>query len=239
MFVLDPLYLVLAAPGLLLAMWAQWRVSSTFATYRGVATRHGRTGAEIAEAILRTHGVRGVRIEPVRGTLSDHYDPSTRTLRLSEPVYFGRSVAAAGVAAHEVGHAIQHAQKYPWLGLRSNLVPVLGLTNTLAMPTLLIGFVLSSLALGGLGSIVMLAGLLMFAVTVIFQLVTLPVEFDASRRALQALEQGRIAVGPELAGARSVLNAAALTYVAAAVSSLLTLLYFVLRSGLLGSNRDE
>jgi Zn-dependent membrane protease YugP len=239
MFVLDPLYLVLAAPGLLLAMWAQWRVSSTFAAYRGVATRHGRTGAEIAEAILRTHGVRGVRIEPVQGTLSDHYDPTTRTLRLSEPVFFGRSVAAAGVAAHEVGHAIQHAQKYPWLGMRSNLVPVLGLTNSLAMPTLLIGFVLSSLAMGALASVVMLAGLVMFGVTVLFQLVTLPVEFDASRRALQALEKGHIAVGPELAGARAVLNAAALTYVAAAVSSLLTLLYFLLRSGLLGSNRDE
>ncbi len=239
MFFIDPLYLLLAAPGLLLALWAQARVNSAFRRFSEVPSSRGLTGAEVAAAILRTRGITGVRIEPVAGALTDHYDPTTRTLRLSEPVYAGRSVAATGVAAHEVGHAIQHAERYPWLGLRSRLVPALGVTNTFAMPTLMAGLVLSAFGAGALGSVVMLAGLVMFGVLVVFQLVTLPVEFDASRRALRAIEAGHLATGRELDGTRRVLGAAALTYVAAAVSSMLTLLYFLIRSGLLGGRSEE
>ena len=239
MFFIDPLYILLAAPGFLLALWAQMRVKSAFNRFSEVATARGMTGAQVAASILRTRGISGVRIEPVAGALTDHYDPSTRTLRLSEPVYNGRSVAAAGVAAHEVGHALQHAERYPWLTMRSNLVPALNITNSLAMPAIMIGFVLSTFGAGALGSVVLMAGLVMFAVLVVFQLVTLPVEFDASRRALKAIEQGGIVTERELGGTRKVLSAAALTYVAAAVSSVLTLLYFLLRSGLLGGRDDD
>lgn len=239
MFFIDPLYILLAAPGLVLALWAQARVKSAFNRFSQVATSRGMTGAQVAASILRTRGIEGVRIEPVAGSLSDHYDPTTRTLRLSEPVYHGRSVAAAGVAAHEVGHAIQHAEHYRWLTMRSNLVPALQVTNTFAMPTLMIGFALSAFGAGGLGGVVMLAGLVMFAVLVVFQLVTLPVEFDASRRALAAIESGGLVTPAELGGTRKVLSAAALTYVAAAVSSALTLLYFLIRSGALGGRSDD
>lgn len=235
---IDPLYVLFALPGMLFALWAQFKVKGSFERYSQVALSRGLSGAEIAEAILRLENVPGVRIEPTHGMLSDHYDPRTRTLRLSEAVYHGRSVSAAGVAAHEVGHAIQHARSYAWLSMRSALVPALGITSRLAMPTLIIGFMLSSLGMA-FGHTLVLFGLVMFALLVVFQLVTLPVEFDASRRALVAIEQGGIARGSELEGARAVLSAAALTYVAAAVSSVLTLIYFLLRSGLLGGSRNE
>jgi Zn-dependent membrane protease YugP len=180
-----------------------------------------------------------VRVEPTQGFLSDHYDPRSRTLRLSADVYHGRSVAAAGVAAHEVGHAIQHARSYAFLSMRSALVPMLGITSNLAMPTILVGFVLSGMGMQ-IGSFVLLIGIALFATLVLFQLVTLPVELDASRRALAAIEHGGLARGEELTGARKVLSAAALTYIAAALSSMLTLLYFLLRSGLLGGgSRDR
>jgi hypothetical protein len=169
--------------------------------------------------------------------LSDHYDPSSKTLRLSPDVYAGHSVSAAGVAAHEVGHALQHADGYAFLQMRSALVPVLSVTSRVAMPAIFLGFLLAS---GGsvFGQAVLWIGIVSFAAMVLFQLVTLPVEFDASRRALKAIEAGGIVTRQELAGARSVLSAAALTYVAAAISSALQLAYFVLRSGLFGS-RDE
>ena len=234
----DPLYLLLAAPGMLLGMWAQWRVRSTFSRWSQVPLSRRLTGAEIARRILQVNGIRDVAIEPVSGMLSDHYDPRSKTLRLSPDVFQGRSVAAAGVAAHEVGHAIQHAQAYPWLSLRSRLVPVLGVTSRLAMPAIFGGFILMSLGQAGLGQLAMLVGIALFAVLVLFQLVTLPVEFDASRRALAAIDAGQLVTGEEYRGARAVLSAAAWTYVAAAVASLLQLLYFMLRSGLLGG-RDE
>lgn len=234
----DPLYLLLAAPGMLLGMWAQWRVRSTFSRWSQVPLSRRLTGAEIARRILQVNGIRDVAIEPVSGMLSDHYDPRSKTLRLSPDVFQGRSVAAAGVAAHEVGHAIQHAQAYPWLSLRSSLVPVLGVTSRLAMPAIFGGFILMSLGQAGLGQLAMLLGIALFAVLVLFQLVTLPVEIDASRRALAAIDAGRLVTGEEYRGARAVLSAAAWTYVAAAVASLLQLLYFLLRSGLLGG-RDE
>jgi Zn-dependent membrane protease YugP len=233
MMFFDPLYLLFALPGMLLALYAQFKVKSTFGHYSRVPTSRGLSGAEVAQAILRVENVRGVRVEPTQGFLSDHYDPRSRTLRLSNDVYHGRSVAAAGVAAHEVGHAIQHARAYAFLSMRSALVPLLGITSNLAMPTIVIGFVLSGMGVG-IGSLVIFIGLILFATLVLFQIVTLPVELDASRRALVAIEHGGLAQGEELAGARRVLSAAALTYIAAALSSLLTLLYFVLRSGLLG-----
>lgn len=234
----DPLWLLFALPGMLLAGWAQWRVTSTFSRYAGVPTQRGLSGAEVAAAILRVRGIRDVAIEPVQGMLSDHYDPSSKTLRLSPDVYGGRSVSAAGVAAHEVGHALQHADGYAFLNMRSALVPLLSITSRFAMPAIFLGFLLAS---GGsaFGQAVLLFGIGSFAVMVLFQLVTLPVEFDASRRALVAIEAGHIVTPSELEGARSVLSAAALTYVAAAVSSGLQLAYFVLRSGLLGGSRDE
>jgi Zn-dependent membrane protease YugP len=238
MMFFDPLYLLFAAPGMLLAFWAQYKVKSTFRHYSEVPTSRGLTGAEIAKAILRVENVTGVRVEPTLGFLCDHYDPRSRTLRLSQDVYHGRTVAAAGVAAHEVGHAIQHARAYAFLTMRSAMVPMLGITSSLAMPTLIGGFVLSSMGLA-FGSMVIFIGLILFATMVVFQLVTLPVELDASKRALAAIEHGGLVQGEELTGARKVLSAAALTYIAAAVSSLLTLMYFVLRSGLLGGSRND
>jgi Zn-dependent membrane protease YugP len=235
----DPMWMLFMLPGMLLAGWAQYRVTSTFGKYRQVATSRGMSGADIARAILQVNDIRGVRVEPVQGFLSDHYDPRSRTLRLSPDVFAGRTVAAAGVAAHEVGHAIQHAQGYAPMQLRAALVPALSITSRLSMPAILIGFVLMSMGSVGLGQTVLLFGAALFAVMVLFQIVTLPVELDASRRALVAIERGHLVTGTELAGARKVLSAAALTYVAAAVSSVLQLLYFLWRAGLLGGSRDD
>ncbi len=239
MFYIDPLYLILAAPGLLLGLWAQWRVKSTFRRYSEVGTSRGMSGAEIAASILQVKGIHDVRIEPVEGFLSDHYDPRHKTLRLSPDVYHGRSVSAAGVAAHEVGHAIQHAERYAFLGMRSALVPAMSFASPLAVPIIIGGFLLSSFVGTGVGQLVTIAGLGLFAVVVLFQLVTLPVEFDASRRALAAIQGGGILHGQEVQGAKNVLSAAAWTYVAAAVSAILTLLYFLIRSGLLGGSRRD
>jgi hypothetical protein len=235
----DPLYLLLTLPGAAFAMWAQWRVQSTFTRYANIGTRRGLSGAETAAAILQVQGIRDVAIEPVQGFLADHYDPSSRTLRLSPDVFHGRSIAATGVAAHEVGHAIQHAEGYAMLQARSSLVPVLSVTSRLAMPLLFIGFGLASFGAAALGQLAMMAGIALFSVMVLFQLVTLPVEFDASRRALRAVERGHLLQGDELVGARTVLSAAALTYVAAAASAVLQLLYFLIRSGLLGGRRND
>jgi len=235
---LDPLYWLLIGAGMLLSLWAQFRVKSAFSRYSQVATRSGLTGADVAQHILRANGINGVRIEGIRGALTDHYDPKTRTLRLSESVYGTRSIAAAGVAAHEVGHAIQHAQNYGPLKFRSAWVPVANLGGGLSMFV-----IMAALAMGGIatatGQALATAGVLMFATTTLFTLVTLPVEFDASRRALATLESGGVMPADEIAGARRVLNAAALTYVAAFVTSLLTLLYWLVRLGLLGGRRRE
>ncbi len=238
MLFFDPLYLLFLAPGMLLAMWAQYKVQSTFSRYSQVTTRRGWSGAQIAQAILDVNGIGDVAIEPVQGFLSDHYDPRHKVLRLSPDVYSGRSVAAAGVAAHEVGHAIQHARGYAFLQMRTALVPALQVTSNLAMPAMILGLVLMSAGMAGLGQVAFLLGVAAFALMILFQLVTLPVEFDASRRALIAIEKGHLVTADELAGARQVLTAAALTYVAAAVTAVLQLLYFLYRSGLLGGRRD-
>jgi hypothetical protein len=235
---MDPLYWLFIGAGMLLSLWAQFRVKSAYARYSKVATRSGLTGADVAQRILQANGINGVKIEGIRGSLTDHYDPRSRTLRLSEGVYGTRSIAAAGIAAHEVGHAIQHAQNYGPLKFRSAWVPVANLGGGLSMFV-----IMAALAMGGAatatGQSLATAGVLMFATTTVFTLITLPVEFDASRRALATLESGGVMPKDEIAGARKVLGAAALTYVAAFVTSLLTLLYYLVRLGFIGGSRDR
>jgi len=233
----DPVYWVVIGVGMALSLWAQARVKGTFRKYARLGTRSGLSGAQVAQAILDRHGIRGVGIEPIRGSMTDHYDPRTRTLRLSEPVFGGRSMAAFGVAAHEVGHAIQHATGYAPLKFRSAWVPAANLGGGLSMVVLFLAAFLGGMETA-MGQTASLVGILMFGATTVFTLITLPVEFDASRRALAALQSGGFVDSAELAGARKVLNAAAMTYVAAFVTSLLTLLYWAYRLGLLGGRRS-
>ena len=249
----DPVYWVILGIGMVLSLWAQAKVKGTFNRFSRQATQSRLTGADVARRILADHGVRDVSVEPVRGRLSDHYDPRTKTLRLSEPVFKSNSMAAFGVAAHEVGHAIQHAQGYAPLKFRSAWVPVANFGSGLS-----IFIIIAALFMGGagtaLGQSMGMLGLGLFATTTLLTLVTLPVEFDAgrragrlpwlspdaqvefdaSRRAVLALEKGGYVSTDELQGARKVLNAAALTYVAAAVTSIMMLLYWAHALGLLG-----
>ena len=234
----DPLYWVLIGIGTVLSLWATARVKGTFARYSKLTTRSRLTGADIARSILRDSGIHDVNVTTVRGALSDHYDPRSKTLRLSEPVYGSNSMAAFGVAAHEVGHALQHAGGYAPLRFRSAWVPVANLGGTLSMIVLIAAAFMGGVATVG-GKMVSLIGVILFAATTIFTLITLPVEFDASRRALVALDRGGYATAEELTGARKVLNAAAFTYVAAFITSLLTLLYWAYRLGLLGGRRSD
>ena len=225
----DPT-IVLLIPAIGLALWAQSRVRSTYAEQSQVASRSGMTGADVARAILRDEGVAltsdpsapGCSLEAVPGELTDHYDPRTRTLRLSENIYHGRSIAALGIAAHEVGHAIQHAKMYAPLMARSVVYPACNIGTKLAWPLLFIGF----FAFPPL----MKLAILMFMLAVFFTLLTLPVEFNASSRALRALANGGYLDDQELVGARKVLNAAALTYVAAAAMAIMQLLRMILLS---------
>lgn len=225
----DPLYLVFALPGLLLGFWAQSRVKSAFKKYSRVRTLRNMTGAEIARSLLDAQGLYDVRIEEVKGTLSDHYDPRGKVLRLSPEVYRTPSVAAAGVAAHEMGHALQDASGYGPLRLRSSLVPAVQFGSSLGPWVFIAGFLMQLTTLAWLGVI-------LFAASVAFALITLPVEFDASRRAKQLLTSSGIVIGDEAKGVDRVLDAAALTYVAAAVTAIGTLLYYVLL--LSGGRRD-
>jgi Zn-dependent membrane protease YugP len=227
----DPLYFLFLAPGILLALWAQWRIRTAFQEASRIPPRSGCSGAEAAAVLLRGAGLPDARIEPAGGFLSDHYVPGEHVLRLSPEVYAGRSLAALGVAAHETGHAFQDATRYPLLVLRNGLVPLAAFGSNAAWVLLLLGFVLR---LAGL----MYVGIAAFALTVLFQLVNLPVEFDASRRARAALlASGLVTVDEDRVVAR-VLHAAALTYVAATLTAALTLLYFLFRSGLLGGRRN-
>ncbi len=233
----DWLYWLLFGIGMALSLFASFRVKSTFRKYSQLTTRSGMTGAEVAQRILRDNGIHDVQVEPVHGKLTDHYDPKSKVLRLSEPVYGGQSMAAFGVAAHEVGHAIQDAHHYGPLKFRSAIVPVAGLGTSIGIWVLI-----ASLFLGGMantmGALVGTIGLLLFGGTFLFTLVTLPVEFDASKRALVALNNGGYTTVEEMQGAKKVLDAAALTYVAAAVSSLLMLFYWLIRLGVIGGNRN-
>ena len=224
---LDPFYWLVIGAGMLLSLWAQFRVKSTFAHYSQLAMRSGVTGAEVARRILDANRIDGVTIEGVRGSLTDHYDPRSQTLRLSEAVYATRSIAAAGVAAHEVGHAIQHAHSYGPLKFRSAWVPVANLGGGLSMFV-----IIAALSMGGMatatGRTLATAGILMFATTTLFTLITLPVEFDASRRALVWLDNTGTTHGTEYDYAKDSLKWAAMTYLVAALSSVAMLVYFIL-----------
>jgi uncharacterized protein len=233
-FLSDPLYLIPTVLGLALTLWAQWRVKSTFARFAKVGVSRGMTGAEAAAAVARA-GNASVRIERHQGFLSDHYDPRARTLRLSPEVYDGRSVSSIAVAAHEAGHAIQHVVGYPALGLRSALVPLANIGNSLWSLPFFIGLFLAGSQRAAEGSDagqwLMRLGILLFGGVVLFQIVTLPVEFDASRRAKAVLAQaGIVTTAEEARGVDKVLDAAAMTYVAAAAAGALQLVYLILRA---------
>jgi len=230
----DPT-MILLIPALMLAVWAQMKVKSTYARFAQVGNRAGLTGADVAGLVLRDAGVRLSRrpeaddgrscgLECIDGNLTDHYDPRSRTLRLSRDVYYGRSVAALGIAAHEAGHAIQHAKMYSPLMLRSVVYPVCSIGSTLAFPLFFLGFFLPV----HLGHVVMQVAIAFFTLSVFFTLLTLPVEFNASNRALRALADGGYLVDDELVGAKKVLGAAAMTYVAAAAMAALQLVRMLL-----------
>lgn len=231
MFFFDPLFLIMVGPAFLLALGAQILVKSTVAKWSARGTGSGMTGEQAAHAVLRHAGVSGVSVELTQGFLSDHYDPRTRSLRLSQQNFSGRSVAAVAIAAHEAGHAIQHARKYAPLQLRSMAVPVAQFGSMAFFPLFLAGLFLKAPPL-------LLLGVALFAGVVLLQLITLPVEFDASRRAKMVLaEGGLVRDAEEQRGVAAVLNAAALTYVAAAIQAILTLLYYAYRAGLIGGRR--
>lgn len=235
----DPLYMMIMLVTLAFSGWATMRVKSAFRTYSEHRSASGYTGAQVAAMILQNHGVTDVGIEPVSkagfmggdGMLTDHYDPRSKTVRLSPGVYDSSSVAAQAIAAHEVGHALQHNQGYAPLGWRNSLAPLASIGSNFSYFLIFLGFMLSAMNM-------VKFGILLFSAAVIFQLITLPVEFDASARAKKLLVDYGMIAPPDRAGVSAVLNAAAWTYVAAAAAAVLNLLYLLLRAGLLGGNRD-
>lgn len=226
----DPT-MILILIGVILSLAASAKVKSTFSRYSRVRSMTGMTGAEAAERLLRSQGIYDVSVRHVAGSLSDHYDPRTKTVNLSDDVYGSSSVAAIGVAAHECGHAIQHAVGYAPLNFRSALVPIANFGSQISWPLIFIGILA-----GGFGSPIVQIGILLFSAAVLFQLVTLPVEFNASSRAVRLLDSTGILSGDEVDGTRRVLGAAALTYVAAAAGSILQLLRLII---LFGGRRDD
>jgi uncharacterized protein len=231
MFYFDPWYFIFALPPLLLGLWAQYKVKSAFAQYSRVRTASGIDGAHAAREILDLNGLQNVGIERVGGSLSDHYDPGSKVLRLSTDVYATPSIAAVGVAAHESGHALQDKAHYGPMRLRSAIVPVVNFGSWLGPIIFMVGFLMA----GTFGESLAWLGLILFGLTAIFTLVTLPVEFDASKRAKQQLVESRILTAQEIQGVDKVLDAAALTYVAAAVQAITTVLYYVM---LMSRRRD-
>ncbi len=223
---LDWTYIVLVLPAIIFAMWASSRVNSTFQRYQGQYSSRGLTGAEAAQMVLQRNGVYGVRIERVSGNLTDHYDPRSNVIRLSDSVYGNTSTAAIGVACHEAGHAVQHAEHYLPVKIRTAIVPITNIGSRLSMPLILLGLLFG--ATSYFFATLAYVGVACFALSTIFQLVTLPTEFDASRRALTAIEQGGMLSGEELQGAKKVLSAAAMTYVAALAVSITQLLRLML-----------
>ena len=224
---IDPLYFVFLAPGLALSLYATFKTKRTFSKYSQVASRSGMTGAQAAALMLQRSGVHGVSIERASGWLSDHYDPGPKALRLSEDVYSSQSLSAIGVACHEAGHAIQDASNYGMLSLRTALVPATNFSSMASYILIMIGFFIQPFLLLGVG---------LFAVGVVFSLITLPVEWDASKRAKVAMDEAGLLSPAESRDAGKVLNAAFLTYLAAAVTSLLTLAYYLFRLGILGGD---
>ena len=228
---IDPLSWLFMIPGLIIAGIASAYTHSTFEKYKQFCASSRMTGAQAAQRLLSAAGIYDVRIERVGGFLTDHYDPTSRVLRLSPDVFDGISLSSIGVACHEAGHAIQHAENYGPLGLRSNLVPLTNIASIGSYIIIPIGFLLMSQQM-------ILLGAIMFGVSVLFTLVTLPVEWDASARAKKLMVTCGIVTAEEREGAADVLNAAFMTYVASAVSSLLMLLYYLIRAGVIGGRRD-
>ncbi len=228
----DPTYFLVLI-GVVLSLLASGKVKSTFARYSQMRNSRGLTGAQAAEQVLHTAGIYDVRIEQVRGNLTDHYDPRSKVLRLSDSVYGQTSVAAVGVAAHECGHAIQHARGYAPLKLRSTLVPVANFGSKLAWPLIIFGLFIS----GESSRILINAGIIAFLGAVLFQLITLPVEFNASNRAIRMIADSGMMYGEEIKGAKKVLSAAALTYVASAATAILQLLRILILTG--GRRRND
>ena len=228
-------YLLFAAPVLIFAIWAQIRVKSTYSKYSKIRNSRGLTGAAAAELILRHYGVTDVRIEPCRGELTDHYSPNEKVIRLSENVYHSTSVAAVGIACHEAGHAAQHAEDYLPNKIRTALVPVTNFGSRFGLLIAFAGYFLALLANSPIGYYVIIFGLLLYGLVALFQFVTLPVEFNASKRALQVIDETGILAGDEYKAARRVLTAAALTYVAALATAIVNLLYYAIR--LLGNSK--
>lgn len=225
----DWTYVVLVLPCILLSLWASANVNSTFKRYSTQYSRRGLTGAEAAERVLRANGVTGVRIERISGDLTDHFDPRSNVIRLSDNVYGNTSTAAIGVACHEAGHAVQYAQDYVPIRIRSAVIPATNLGSKLAMPLILIGLLINSL--GDLSYFLIYLGIACFGLSLVFQLVTLPVEFDASHRAMEAIAQTELLTQEEQQGARKTLRAAALTYVAATAVTLSQLLRLIVLFG--------
>jgi Zn-dependent membrane protease YugP len=221
--IFDPMYFVFILPALALSLWASWRTKSAFNKYSKVRTARGLTGAQAAQEMLRHAGLSDVQVVSTRGFLSDHYNPLNRTLNLSEATYASNSVAAVGVACHEAGHALQHQQGYKALGLRSALVPTANIGSSAGYFVMLFGLLFHAPSM-------IYAGAGLFSLVLLFQVVTLPVEFDASARAKRLAVETGIILPQERPGMDKVLNAAAMTYVAAVVSTLMTLLYYLLRA---------
>lgn len=226
----DPMYLIFAIPAFLISIFAQIKVQAAFSKYSKMRSFSGMTGAEVAKSILWANGIYDVKVEYVPGLLTDHYDPRFRVLRLSSGVFDSNSIAAIGIAAHETGHAIQHYQRYPWLSLRSAMVPVVNIGSNLAFPLILIGLLFKN------GDIFINLGILLFCVAVGFTLVTLPVELNASKRAIQALRLAGVVMPSEEEGVKKVLSAAAMTYVAAVAVAIIQLLYYL---SLVQRRRDD
>lgn len=230
----DWTYMVLVLPCLLLSLWASANVNSTFKKYSHQYSQRRLTGAEAAQRVLRANGVSGVRIERVNGNLTDHYDPRTNVIRLSDGVYSSTSTAAIGVACHEAGHAVQYATAYAPIKLRAAIIPITNFGSKLAMPLILLGLLFSMFST--YSDLLIYLGIACFGLSLVFQLVTLPVEFNASRRAMAAISEGGLLTQEEQAGARKTLTAAALTYVAATAVSLAQLLRLV---ALFGNRRRD
>ena len=230
----DPtMYLLI--PAIILALWAQTKVSSTFNKYSKIANARGLTGSDAARMILDKNGLYSVKIQHISGSLTDNFDPRTNVVNLSDATYMSNSIGAIGVAAHECGHAVQYATGYTPIRIRNGIFPVVSICSKLSMPIILFGFILT--AFGGMAPLIVDIGIILYSATVVFQLITLPVEFNASSRALKTLESYQMLGSEEIKGAKKVLSAAAMTYVAAAFSALMTLLRLVLLSS--NNNRRD
>lgn len=221
-FYFDYYYLILVVPALLLAIWAQVQVKTTYRKYSRVPNSRGMTGAYAAQAVLNFYGITDVRIERVSGSLTDHYDPRSKVIRLSDGVYNSSTVAAIGIACHEAGHAAQHAENYAPIKIRNAIIPVCNIGSTIGIPLALIGWIFSF-------SILIYVGLGLYAAVFIFQVATLPVEFNASRRAIKVIDETQLLRDDEIGGAKKVLASAAMTYVASMIVSLANLLRLLLR----------